>query len=196
MIDSTNVTEYTTAILAECFDRNYRIAAGIHNLALSDIDGEYQADLFRLAPVDIRSEALCLYFDVRSNDGALFREFISKRSGKAWDPSLLEISAEEKSRITEGFNAFRWDKGFRTMFWNAGNPIYFTGWYNGIAVLAVQNPDKLRSELLNAIAKYVCPEGMSIKEFVELDSREREEQFAKSFEPMAAEIDAINFRLP
>lgn len=158
---------------AGAFDALCRIANGSSEPSIRDLDGNTPSDLFVAASETVRQLAISLYLDVRNFEAREFMLFMSETyEGDVFN--YLEFEENTKVEVYDEFYLHVRTKNLVALMKDENfNALCFTGYSDGLAVLHVQNPKKLRTQVLEGAYEYLSQKGHQDSTFLALDFKEQ-----------------------
>ena len=160
-------------------------------------------DLFAYASVDDREDALALFPVLYGFVQTSFRQFLEEELDLRINDGLLRLSAERKSEIIRSFVIWhRAECLLRFLTGKSGestgfNPLHVWEWCDGLAIMYVQNEQRLREDLMRTVLDDVFgPAGMTVGRFVAMQPSEQQRFCEQCEELMAAAFQSLGSHFP
>jgi hypothetical protein len=180
----------------EYFDILCTLVAGHPPPSTAQLEGDFKTELFVFADEKMQEAAINLYPFVRTHEADEFLKFMFETyDGTSED--WIKFSDDTKFEALIDFTLFYQTKTLVELITKEDfSPMFFTGFYNGIAVLCIQDQKKLRDEILEIASKLISQRGITLEEFILLDFGAQLTICAELETYIVAEIQCMDSRFP
>lgn len=135
---------------AGCFDSLCNILFGRVVPSAQDVRDLFHTDVYAFASEGIREQALGYYAEVRTFESEEFKLFMEEAYDGPTDETLLGLPQDIKADFYNEFELHLKVKTLGRLISEFDfNPLYFTGYQEGLAVLYVQSPSLLCNKILD-----------------------------------------------
>lgn len=199
-MNTLNTNMKATQLLKEfkigSFDNLYKIAIFQISPSRSDLDDLKPTDLFAWANPETQEKALNIYPEVRRFEADQFKLFMEE----AYDLPFEDIFCLENDKKIEAMDFFgphnRTKQLAALLQDESFNPLYFTSYSDGLAVMFVQDPVAFRQKIIGFISKLLLNIGIDLEKFIQMPFEEQKQLYTLLQEVIYAEESCLDWTWP
>lgn len=174
-----NTNLATTSFLQEsyagCFDSLCNILFEKVIPSKQDVRDLPHTDLFAFASEHVQEQALEYYAEIRTFEAEEFKKFMEEAYDGSIDETLLNLSTDIKADFYLLFSLHHKVKNLCRLISEFDfNPLYFTGYQEGLAVLYTQSPALFCNKILDFLEALFTKNGKNFDSFLVLPFGEQE----------------------
>ena len=192
MDTNVDTTSFLQESYAGCFDSLCNILFEKVFPSKQDVANVHHTDVFAFESEQVQERALGYYAEIRTFESEEFKKFMEEAYDGPIDETLLSLNTDIKADFFLLFSLHHKVKSLCCLISEFDfNPLYFTGYQEGLAVLYVQSPALFCNKILGFLEVLFVKNGKSFDSFLVLPFGEQEAFYKEHLEERVIQEEQV-----